>query len=255
MCLIVFSWQPGSEFPLVMAANRDEFHARPAEPMGWWKDQPGMLAGRDLQAGGTWLGISRSGQLATVTNYRENVAAVKEQSRGDIVTGYTTSDHSPAAYLSSLDGERYAGFSALAANGDELAYASNRGQNARKLLPGLYGLSNAALDTPWPKLVRSRTRLDELLLAGEPALDDLLEMMQDPRPASENELADPDLPFELERALSSPFIVMPDYGTRCSTAIICRSDGHIEVAERRFDASGASTGESRFVFIAPAWQS
>ena len=254
MCLIVFRWQPATDFPLVMTANRDEFHARPAAAMGWWKEQPGLLAGRDLQAGGTWLGISRAGRLATVTNYREDVPAVKEQSRGDIVTGFAAADASPSEFLSSLDGDRYAGFSALAADGSELAYCSNRGQATRKLPPGLYGLSNAALDTPWSKLVRSRARLDELLLAGDPKLDDLLELLGDRSPASQAELADPDLPFEIDRALTSPFIVMPDYGTRCSTAVICRADGHVEIAERRFDAAGEVTGESRFVFVAPVWQ-
>ncbi len=254
MCLIVFSWQPAGDFPLVMAANRDEFHARPAEAMGWWEDQPGMLAGRDLKAGGTWLGVSRSGRLATVTNYRENIPPIKEQSRGDIVTGFTASTDSPSAFLSTLQGDRYAGFSALATDGNELAYHSNRAKGTRKLPPGLYGLSNAVLDTPWPKLVRSRTRLDDLLLRGDPSLDDLLDLMQDRRPASAEELADPGLPFELDRALSSPFISMPDYGTRCSSAIVCRADGHIEIAERRFDAAGETTGESRFVFIAAAWR-
>lgn len=255
MCLIVFRWQPASEFPLVLSANRDEFHARPAEAMGWWKDQPALLAGRDLQAGGTWLGVSREGRIATVTNFRDNVPAVREQSRGDIVTGFASASLSPAEYLSSLDGDRYAGFSALASDGRELAYHSNRSRATRKLPPGLYGLSNAALDTPWSKLVRSRARLDELLLAGQPTLDSLLELMTDRSPASDDELADPDLPFEIDRALSPPFIVMPDYGTRCSTALICRSDGHIEIAERRFDAEGEVTGESRFVFVAPAWLS
>ena len=128
MCLIVFSWHPGTAFPLVMAANRDEFHARPAESMGWWQDQPGLLAGRDLKAGGTWLGVSRLGRLATVTNYRENIPPIKEQSRGDIVTGFATAASTPLDFLKELDGDRYAGFSALATDGHELAYHSNRGQ-------------------------------------------------------------------------------------------------------------------------------
>lgn len=254
MCLIIFAWRQHPDYPLVMAANRDEFHARPAEPMGWWSDRPTVLAGRDLEAGGTWLGVSRSGHIAAVTNYRENLRAVGEQSRGDIVTTFVSSGEKPSVWLSGLDGDRYAGFSALAADGHELAYRSNRGDATRRLMPGVYGLSNASLDTPWPKLVRTRERLDRLIADSDPGLDELFELVADTDPARDDEISDTDLPTDVDPAMSAPFINMPDYGTRCSTALVCRADGHVEIAERRFDAAGRPNGDSRFVFLAPLWQ-
>ena len=123
----------------------------------------------------------------------------------------------------------------------------------QKLEPGIYGLSNAVLDTPWPKLERTRGRLADLAAASNLLLDDLFDLMADRQPAGDAELKSVDLPFELGKAMSSPFIVMPDYGTRCTTALICRADGHLEIAERRFDRNGAASGESRFVFRAPRW--
>jgi uncharacterized protein with NRDE domain len=254
MCLIVFAWQQHPDFPLIMAANRDEFHARPTEPMGWWEDTPALLAGRDLKAGGTWLGVSRDGRVATVTNYRESIAPVSERSRGEIVTAFVGDRRPPDTFLDAIDGHRYAGFSALATDGTSMVYRSNRGDAVTRLEPGVYGLSNASLDTPWPKLLRTRSRLASLAKREDILLDDLFDLVADREPASDAELRDTDLPFEISRPLSSPFIVMPDYGTRCSTALVCRADGHVEIAERRFDASGATMGESRFVFLATAWR-
>lgn len=253
MCLIVFAWNRHPDYPLVLAANRDEYHARPAAAMAWWDEKPSLLAGRDLKAGGTWLGVSRRGAVAAVTNFREHVQSVSEQSRGDIVTGYLASGRAPSAWLSSLDGSEYGGFCAIATDGSELAYSSNRRDETRRLQPGIYGLSNSTLDTPWPKLLRTRERLSGLLSAGEPQLDDLLDLMADRRPLDADSTDPEDLPFQMPREFSAPFIVSPDYGTRCSTAVLCRADGHLEVAERRFDASGANAGESRFVFVASAW--
>ncbi|MDX1481968.1 MAG: NRDE family protein [Woeseiaceae bacterium] len=253
MCLIVFAWKQHDEFPLVLAANRDEYHARAAAPMAWWDDRPSLLAGRDLRAGGTWLGLSRRGHLAAVTNFRENVRSVSEQSRGEIVTGYLGSGDSPATWLSSLNGGAYAGFCALATDGSELAYRSNRGDETRPLDAGVYGLSNSSLDTPWPKLLRTRERLSALLAADALHLDDLLDLMADREPAEAERSKSAELPFQMPREFSAPFIVSPDYGTRCSTAVLCRADGHVEVAERRFNAEGGTSGESRFVFLSSAW--
>ncbi len=253
MCLIACAWQTHSEFPFVFVANRDEFHARPSEAMGWWHDENDILAGRDLQAGGTWLALHRSGRLSTVTNYRETSPAAAARSRGELVAGFPVESSSPGAFLDALDGSLYSGFSLLVTDGRELAYGSNRGAGKSLLTPGVYGLSNAALDTPWPKLVRAREGLRSLLAAGAPQLDDLLDLVADRRPADADEVPQTGLPFEHERALSSPFIVGPAYGTRCSTAIVCRTDGHVEVAERRFDADGSISGESRFVFLAENW--
>ena len=253
MCLIAFAWKQHADFPFVFAANRDEFHARPTEAMAWWSDADGMLAGRDLEAGGTWLALSRSGRFSTVTNYRETTPAPAARSRGEIVARFPVDTVAPGEYLDALDGDRYAGYSLLATDGRELAYGSNRGDGSRLLKPGTYGLSNAALDTPWPKLKRTRDALRELLPAGDVSLDDLLELVADREPAEPDEIPQTGLPFEHERALSAPFIIGREYGTRCSTAIVCRADGHVEVAERRFDPDGDISGESRFVFLAERW--
>ncbi len=250
MCLIVCAWRVHPDYPLMLAANRDEIYARPAEPMATWEDRPHLLAGRDIEAGGSWLGVTRSGRFSAVTNYRERPSAAAARSRGSIVTDFADSDRPPLDFATGLAGDRYAGYSLLACDANSLVYASNRGDPPRQLAPGIYGLSNAALDTPWSKLTRSRERLSRLL-DGAPDLDQLLDLMHDTVPSADD---DPALPFARPVALTAPFVVTPEYGTRCTTAVIGRADGHIEVAERRFGAEGAWDGESRFAFVSPAWQ-
>lgn len=249
MCLIVFAWRQHPDYPLILAANRDEYHARPADAMGWWQDRPDVLGGRDLEAGGTWLAIAKHGRFATVTNYRDKVATEAARSRGDIVTRFVVGRDSPHRFAKALDGELYAGFSALVADRDALVYHSNRDDATARLGPGVFGLSNAALDTPWPKLVRCRNALDAAIADGRVSLDTLFDILADREPAAAEEVAAVDLPFEMARAISAPFIVTPDYGTRCSTALVWRADDHVEIAERRFDAAGELAGESRFVFL------
>ena len=254
MCLIVFAWRRHPDYPLVLAANRDEFHARDAEPMAWWADKPSLLAGRDLKAGGTWLAVARNGRFATVTNYREDSATpdagARPRSRGEIVTQFVDGAAAGDEFVESLDGAAYAGFSVLLADRERMVYGSNRGDPLAILEPGVYGLSNASLDTPWPKLVRTRTALLDVLAGELIDHDSLFDIIADRKPADDAESRSADLPFEMGRAVSAPFIVTPDYGTRCSTALLCRADGHVEIAERRFDAAGQLTGESRFVFRA-----
>ena len=248
MCLIVFAWQAHPHYRLIVAANRDELHQRAALAAGWWPEEPTVLAGRDLQADGTWLAIARSGRFATVTNYHEHRHIDgAPKSRGALVTAFVTAEEGPQTYVEALDESQYAGFSLLAAEGDELAYVSNRGDPPRLLPPGIYGLSNAALDTPWPKLVRSRERLRELLQADAVAEEDLLHLLADRTPA-EVSVSD-DLPFTLAQNISSPFIVSSEYGTRCSTALLFTHDGQITFNERRFDSDGAISGESHFSFV------
>lgn len=252
MCLIVFAWNAHPRYRLVLAANRDEFHARPAREMHWWPDAPGLLAGRDLEAGGTWLGITDSGRFAAVTNYREGVAPQPGlRSRGELVTGFLSGEGDPLALDARIDGERYAGFCLLACDGNSLAYLSNR-DATRRLEPGVYGLSNASLDTPWPKLLRSRDALRALIDDGEPDVDRLLAIVGDRREADPVEATGDALPFELEKRLSAPFVVAREYGTRCSTVMLWRHTGEVEIAERRFDPDGNASGEMRFAFRAPA---
>lgn len=249
MCLIVFAWNTHPEYRLILAANRDEFHQRPAQELHWWPDHPKLLAGRDLQAGGTWLAVNRSGRFATVTNYRERQRKKTGLlSRGELVTGFVAGDQSAKQYLGTVDNERYAGFSLLAADGNELCYASNRGDNPAILAPGVYGLSNASLDTPWPKLTRSKNALLALVDAGDVDETALHRILADRTAAPVPDVETGELPFAVARALTAPFIVNPEYGTRCSTVLLWSATGDITVSEHRFDAGGKRTGESRFHF-------
>ena len=249
MCLIVFAWQAHPEYRLVMAANRDEYHRRPSQALHWWADSPNVLAGRDLQAGGTWLASHRAGKFATVTNYREHQRAeAKFCSRGELVTNFVTSNVAAETFTSSIAGERYAGFSLLAIDNDDLYYVSNRGDGPTLLAPGIYGLSNASLDTPWSKLVRSREQLQSLVDSGEVNETALMQLMADREPARVSDVETGELPFKIARALTAPFIVSPDYGTRCSTSVMWSHSGRVALSERRFDAAGNTTGQSRFSF-------
>jgi len=249
MCLVVFAWKLHPDYRLILAANRDEFHRRPSQALHHWPDNPDVLAGRDLQAGGTWLAAHRKGRFATVTNYRERVRTEgKLQSRGALVTDFVTGHAGAGSFAESIDGRRYAGFSLLTSDGDELYCASNRGDQPTGLGPGIYGLSNASLDTPWPKVLRSRDALSALLESDTINATKLFRLMADRTRASIADVEADHLPFEQARALTAPFIVSPDYGTRCSTVLLWANDGRVELSERRFDAHGNPDGESHFSF-------
>lgn len=249
MCLIVFAWQAHPEYRLVLAANRDEFHGRPTQALHWWPDKTDVLAGRDLQAGGTWLASHRAGRFATVTNYRDRQGTEgKLRSRGELVTDFVMSDMGAETFTKTTAGEQYAGFSLLAIDNDDLYYVSNRGDKPTLLSPGIYGLSNASLDTPWSKLVRSRDRLRSLVDTNTVNETALMRLMADRESAPIPDVEAGQLPFEIARALTAPFIVSPDYGTRCSTSLLWSHEGKVALCERRFDATGESTGESRFSF-------
>lgn len=251
MCLIVFAWQSHADYRLILAANRDELHRRPSKAAQWWADEPDILAGRDLQAGGTWLGVSRSGRFAAVTNYREGRPLHPgPRSRGELVTGYLGDNRGPGEFSESLDGDDYAGFSLLAADATEIACVSNRGDPASSLPPAIYGLSNASLDTPWSKIERSKAALSKLLDGGPVNETSLMRILADRTPAPVAEVHDDGLPFDLARVFTAPFIVSPDYGTRCSTIVLVRHDGETSFVEHRFDSDGQETGTSRFSFIA-----
>lgn len=254
MCLIVFAWQVHPAYRLVLAANRDEFHGRPSKALNWWPDNPDILAGRDLQAGGSWLALHRAGRFATVTNYREQEKTTgRKRSRGELVTNFVSGSMDAGDYVHSIAGEQYAGFSLLACNKEELYYVSNRNDAPTRLAPGIYGLSNASLDTPWSKVERSREALKTLVDADEVSESGLLRLLADRSRAPVSDVEAGHLPFELAAALTAPFIVSPDYGTRCGTALVWPFAGKISVCERRYDASGNSGGESRFSFaVVPA---
>lgn len=249
MCLLVFAWKAHPEYKLIVAANRDEFHARPSQDARWWADQPDILGGRDLQAGGTWLALSRSGRFASVTNYRENLAPRRGlRSRGEIVSHFVSGESDAMHYVTSLAGGQYAGVSVLASDGESICYRSNRGDDPQSLEPGVYGLSNASLDTPWPKLLRSRDALAKLIDTGRVNPTELYRLLADRTPVSNSEVDSGDMPFRQARALTAPFIVTEAYGTRCSTAVLQTTDGRLSFSERRFGPDGSASGDSAFNF-------
>jgi uncharacterized protein with NRDE domain len=253
MCLVVFAWKSHPRYRLIVAANRDEFHERPSAPLAWWQDEPRILAGRDLRGLGTWMGVARSGRFAIVTNFRdlETPPAPDAPSRGELVTRFLTAATSPKEYLDDLKGRaaRYAGFNLLLGGPRDLYYFSNRqGGAARQLPAGVYGLSNHSLDTPWPKLLRARARLSELVQGDPVESEAMFALLSDREPADADETPDTGLPPAWERALSAPFVVHERYGTRCSTLLLVERNGHTTMLERRFDPVGTLTGSSRMAF-------
>ena len=249
MCLVVLAFRTHAKSPLVVAANRDEFHQRPTQAADWWPDQPGIIAGRDLQAGGTWLGVHREGRFATVTNFRDaQVRSSKLRSRGHLVTDFLRGQQGPMEYLQSIDPDNYAGFSLLLTDGSTLAYLSNRGGKARELPAGVYGLSNATLDTPWDKVERSKSRLAALLDNDKANETHLLRLLADRDKGPVDEVRSDRLPFAIAHAITAPFIVTPEYGTRCSTIVRAGQSGQWHFKERRFNAGGESSGDSQFSF-------
>jgi len=252
MCLLVVAWRTHPRYRLVVAGNRDEFHERPTAPLGWWSDAPDILAGRDLRAGGTWLGLARSGRFGLVTNFRDaNGASPGAPSRGQLVPAFLRGGLSAADYLSSLQSgiRAYAGFNLLLGDASGLHYVCNVGDDRpRELPPGIYGLSNHRLDEPWPKLVRTRRRFAAALEQADPRPADLFGLLADDAPAPQEQPPDEGLPPDLERALTAPFVRHARYGTRCSTVVLVEHGGRTTMLERRFDAAGLQTGATRLGF-------
>lgn len=252
MCLLVLAWKHHPRYRLILAGNRDEFHDRAAAPLNWWQDDARILGGRDLKAGGAWLGVARSGRFGIVTNYRDLQAPVEgAPSRGHLVPRFLTGATSPKEFLDDLRGAapRYSGFNLLVGGTRALYYFSNRGPNTpTALASGVYGLSNHLLDTPWPKLKRTRERFGKLLVEPDVQVEELFSALADREPATLENLPDTGLPQDWERVVSSPFIVNERYGTRCSSVLLVERTGRTILQERRFDPAGVQTGTSRFEF-------
>jgi uncharacterized protein with NRDE domain len=249
VCLALVALDAHPRLRLVIAANRDEFHARAAEPAHWWPE--GILAGVDKVAGGSWFGVIASGRWALVTNFREGVPRdPNAPSRGELVTRAVLEDTPPlvCAAAIALDGARYHGFNVLLGDVAQAAYASNRASGAIALGSGIHGLSNHLLETPWPKVVRGKARLAAWLASGDGAIEPLFELLADRAQAEPAALPSTGVAPEWERLLSSPFIVDSRYGTRCSTVLTIDVDGRARFVERSFDPGGQSTGEARFEF-------
>lgn len=235
MCLIVFAWKLIPECPLVLAANRDEFFERPSRAAGWWEDHPDVYAGRDLLAGGTWLGVNRAGRFAALTNIRKGGERRSDvRSRGELVAGFLQSELSAEDYLIRVR-ERasdYSGFNLLLGDHEQSFWFSNEGDTEmRELAPGIYGLSNGSLDTPWPKVVRAKAQFSSLLCQGAPD-DAYFEMLTDTTRAVDSRLPDTGVTLEWERLLSPICIESPDYGTRASTLLRVHQGGDARLVER-----------------------
>ena len=245
MCLIAFAWNPGGAQPLMAVANRDEYYARPSAAADWWDDAPDVWAGRDLTAGGTWMGITRHGRFAALTNYREaNRHRATAPSRGHLVADFLTGTSSPADYVRTIadNAAQFNGFNLIAgellgANAALWYFGHRPGTDGdtvpEALAPGVYGLSNALLDTPWPKVVRTTVGLTTLK-ATEARVPAFLELLSDPTQADDRDLPSTGVPLAWERTLSAAFIVSPAYGTRAQT-VLQVLDGHINVLERSFE--------------------
>ncbi len=242
MCLILVAWRVHPDYPLVVAANRDEFFARPTAAAARWAEAPQILAGRDLEAGGTWLGIAAGGRFAAVTNVREPGKPQGPRSRGRLTADFLAGDMAAADYAAAIDGSAYAGFNLLVGDGRELWYAANRIAAPRRLPPGIYGVSNHLLDTPWPKLATAKARF-AAALPRLPASEAFFALLADDEIVPDAHLPATGVSLEWERRLSAIFVRSPDYGTRASTLVCVAADGSASFRERRFDAGGAA-GES-----------
>ena len=254
MCLLVFAWQTEAETPLLLAANRDEFHRRPTAGAGFWDDRPGILGGRDLEAGGTWLGVHTSARFAAITNVRDphGGEARASRSRGELTANFLSGDLDPMRYLEGVAKRTadYLRFNLLVSDGDTLGYLHGDGaadSAPQALAPGLYGLSNAALDVPWPKVALAKARLRTALSAGCGTLGaaELRACLADRAPAAAAALAGHGLEGVMARRLSAQFIVTEDYGTRCTTTLVWRG-ARMELTEQRYDAAGELSGGDEF---------
>jgi len=248
MCLIAFRWQPGAPTPLQLIGNRDEFHARPTAPLAVWDDAPHVVGGRDLEAGGSWLATNRRGRVAALTNVRDPalITAPGAPSRGYLVSQALECDDIDAwlGHLAEGEATKYAGFNLLVATPDRLWYL-HRGREQLSLCevsPGVHGLSNAALNTPWPKLLSVKAALAQV--DGMPFPGPTLPAFKDPRKAPISELPDTGVGQELEHQLSAAFIVGERYGTRATTWLSLAHDGDVRLTEQRFGPWGAFEGDT-----------
>jgi uncharacterized protein with NRDE domain len=241
MCVTAISFQENSEFPIILAANRDEFYARAAEPLQWWPDAPEILAGRDVSqaVAGTWLGINRSGYFAILTNFREVAPQKKDaQSRGMLIRDFLARSPKLPEFAAELvlKQKQFNGYNLIFGNRDTLYYYSNRsGEPATKLPPGLYGLSNALLDAPWPKVTRLKAGFASVAQSLLPT-ESVFAILADSTRSQPTEVQQTGLPMELEVALSPVFIALPErgYGTRVSSILSIAATGQVKFLERTF---------------------
>ena len=252
MCLILLAFGIHPDYSLIVAANRDEFYDRPTVRAGFWKDAPRVLAGRDLKAGGTWLGIDRGGRFAAVTNYRQGQREPgAPRSRGHLVSEYLTGPGDGQAHMARVerDAGLYNGFNLIAGDVGALFYFSNRDGGVRALKPGVYGLSNHLLDSPWPKVTAGKSGLTALLAGGGKLTPSLFRLLSDRSQATDDLLPHTGVSPEWERLLSSAYITSEGYGTRSSTVVLVGRDGVVRFEEHSFGPGAAPEEEVTYEFV------
>jgi uncharacterized protein with NRDE domain len=250
LCLIVLAWKARADLPLAVAANRDEWRARPTQPAHWWPDHPRLLAGRDLEAGGTWMGITRAGRFAAVTNFRDpSDKRSTARSRGGLVSDFLLGDADPRDYLAALvpHVREYNGFNLILGDGASLWYFGSREGEARAIEPGVHGLSNHVLDEPWPKVVRARLAMEEALHDPDPSVR-LFAALADNQGAADDALPDTGVGIAWERRLASPLITGADYGTRSSSVLTVISEGQAKFEERTLAEDGTVVSSAKDEF-------
>ncbi|MFD1040451.1 NRDE family protein [Virgibacillus byunsanensis] len=251
MCLINFQIQDHPTYKLIIAANRDEFYERPTAPAQYWDNEPDILAGRDLVQMGTWLGITKQGKIAALTNFRDpDQMAAGKHSRGEIVKNYLSGNNGPEEFLRALKmkKDQYVGFNVIVGNPNQMFYYNNIQDVISEIIPGTHGLSNHFLNTPWPKVTKGKRMLIDYLMENEELeTDALFDIISDAEEAKEENLPKTGVSLDLERNLSPLFIKTPEYGTRSSTVLLIDRDNHVTFVERLYE-TGEFTKENRFLF-------
>lgn len=244
MCLILLAYNAHPQYRLIVCANRDEFYDRPSAPLAYWPDRPDVLGGRDLLQGGTWLGVTRKGRLAAITNFRDpGRLKTNAPSRGHLVSDFLCGSSPPETYLRgiSINASQYNGFNLIVGDRTGLYCHSNFGEGVQALTPGVHGLSNHLLDTPWPKVNRGKNALADILsIPDEPSSENLFGLLQEQTQAPDELLPHTGVDLAWERMLSPIFITSPTYGTRCSSVVMLHSDGRIRFWERTWMAAQPS---------------
>jgi uncharacterized protein with NRDE domain len=237
MCLIVFANNTHPKYKLLFAANRDEFYNRPSEQADYWTEHPDLLAGKDLQAGGTWLGITKQGRFAAITNFRDLKNHRNDApSRGNLTLDFLVNDVTPEEYYNKLKSTltNYNGFNLILGSVDELYYFSNKTKELQKLESGIHGISNAVLDTPWPKVAKSKRHLQSLIQQEDINAWEVIALLKDTSIPKDEELPNTGVGLDLERMLSPVFIKSENYGTRCSSVVMVDRDNNVKFVEKFF---------------------
>ncbi len=241
MCLILFAYNYHPDYRLILTANRDEFYARPTRPMQHWPEQSNLVAGKDLEQGGTWLGLTHQGRFSALTNHRDGRQQKQGQrSRGNLPLDFLLSEQSCETFIHRLSPDLFDGFNQLIDDGEQLCYLSNRSHALQPVPAGIHGISNAVFDTSWPKLDARKAALKQCIDKNEFSCDKLIQIMTDTEAFADSLLPDTGVSLELERLLSSSFIRSENYGTRATTALLIKHNGEAEIVEQGYDHEGAT---------------